>query len=135
MPAGRPTKYTPELLEAAWAYLDNYEEAGDLVPTVVGLALSIGITKTTCYAWAKEEGKEEFSNLLTRVENMQERKLVFGGLSGEYNPAITKMMMTKHGYSDKIEQDHTSSDGSMTPKDPASVDASVVQALVDKLID
>ena len=27
------------------------------------------------------------------------------------------MMLTKHGYSDKVEQDHTSSDGSMTPKE------------------
>jgi hypothetical protein len=26
------------------------------------------------------------------------------------------MMMTKHGYSDRVENDHTSSDGSMTPK-------------------
>jgi len=25
-------------------------------------------------------------------------------------------MMTKHGYSDRVENDHTSSDGSMTPK-------------------
>jgi hypothetical protein len=26
------------------------------------------------------------------------------------------MMLTKHGYSDKVEQDLTSSDGSMTPQ-------------------
>lgn len=31
--------------------------------------------------------------------------------------------------------DHTSSDGSMSPKEPASVDNAVVQSLIDKLID
>lgn len=31
--------------------------------------------------------------------------------------------------------DHTSSDGSMTPQSPVSVDPEVVQALVDKLVD
>jgi len=112
---GRPTKYTKQLLKAAWEYLDNYEEAGDLVPSVVGLAISLGITKATCYVWAQEAGKEEFLDILTRVSDLQEQKLMRGGLSGEYNPAITKMMMTKHGYSDKIEQDHKSSDGSMKP--------------------
>jgi len=50
-----------------------------------------------------------------RVESTQERKLVTGGLEGKYNPAITKMMLTKHGYSDKVEQAHTSPDGSMSP--------------------
>ena len=117
MPVGRSTKYTPELLKAAWAYIDGgWEKAGDPVPTVVGLALEIGIDKETAYRWAKEEGKEEFSNILTRVSVMQERKLVAGGLANLFNPAITKMMLTKHGYSDKIEQNHTSNDGSMSPK-------------------
>ena len=49
------------------------------------------------------------------MEETQERSLVRGGLEGKYNPAITKMMLTKHGYSDKVEQDLTSSDGSMSP--------------------
>ena len=116
MPMGRPTKYTKQLLKAAWEYLDNYEEAGDLVPSVVGLAISLGITKSTCYVWAEEAGKEEFSDILTRVSDLQEQKLMRGGLSGEYNPAITKMMMTKHGYSDAQKVDMSSTDGTMTPK-------------------
>lgn len=111
---GRPTKYCHELLEAAEAYLENHETAGDLVPSVVGLCLSIGISKSIAYDWAKQPDKAAFSDILTRVEANQERKLISGGLAGDYNPAITKMMMTKHGYSDKIEQDHTSSDGSMS---------------------
>ena len=107
MAAGRPTKYTPELLEAAHAYADGaWVLAGDKVPTVVGLALDIGITKATCYAWAQEPDKAEFSDILKKVEGKQERELVNGGIAGDFNPAITKMMMTKHGYSDKIETDN-----------------------------
>lgn len=113
----RPTKYTPELLEAAHAYVDGmWEVNGDVVPTVVGLALDIGIDEETAHRWGKEEGKEEFSKLLMRVKNMQQRKLVSGGLAGDFNPAITKMMMTKHGYSDSQKIDHSSSDGTMSPK-------------------
>lgn len=112
---GRPTKYCDALLEAAEAYLENYEAAGDLVPSVVGLALAIGIDKSTCYEWAKHEDKARFSDILTRVEAIQEQQLLRGGLGNEFNPAITKMMLTKHGYSDKIEQSHTSPDGSMSP--------------------
>lgn len=107
MTAGRPTKYTPELLEAAWAYANGaWELAGDKVPTVVGLALDIGIDKATCYDWASQPDKAEFSDILRKVEGTQERRLVNGGIEGEFNPAITKMMMTKHGYSDKIETDN-----------------------------
>ncbi len=117
MPSGRPTKYTPELLKAAEEYLAGaWEDAGDVVPTVVGLAIAIGIQKSTCYAWAKEPGKERFSDILEEIENKQEQKLVNGGLEGKFVSPIAKMMLTKHGYSDKIEQDHKSSDGSMTPK-------------------
>lgn len=117
MAAGRPTKYTPELLEAARAYVGGkWQEAGDVVPTIVGLAIDLDIDEETAHRWGKEEGKEEFSKLLTRVRDLQHRHLVNKGLGNETNPAITKMMLTKHGYSDKIEQDHTSSDGSMSQK-------------------
>jgi hypothetical protein len=37
----------------------------------------------------------------------QERQLISGGLTNEFNSAITKMMLTKHGYTDKTETDIT----------------------------
>ena len=111
----RPTDYKPELIAKAYEYLENYAELGDVVPTVAGMACEIGVSRETIYAWGKDEDKPEFSDILTRVQQAQERKLVSGGLGGAFNPAITKMMLTKHGYSDKQELDHTSSDGSMRP--------------------
>lgn len=113
----RPTNYTPEILKAAEDYASfGWRECGDKVPTVAGLAIEIGVSRSICYVWAKEEDKAEFLDILMRIEEMQERELVNCGLAGEFNPAITKMMMTKHGYSDKQEIDHSSADGSMSPK-------------------
>lgn len=111
---GRPTKYTPELLDAAREYLETYTEDGSPVPSVVGLALHIGITKSTCYEWAKHDDKREFSDILDQVSMMQEQKLISGGLVGEYNAPFAKMLMTKHGYSDKVDTDLTSKGGAVS---------------------
>ena len=114
MTAGRPTDYTPELLAAAWDYANGaWRDCGDLVPSVAGLASHIGISRVTCYQWAKDETKQ-FSYILDKIGTEQERDLINGGLSGKFNAPISKMMMSKHGYSDRVENDHTSSDGSMT---------------------
>lgn len=99
----RPTDYTEELLANANDYIDN---CPDTVPTVVGLCLHIGIAKATAYRWA-DEGNEEFKDILDIVGSKQERQLISGGLTNEYNSAITKMMLTKHGYTDKTETDIT----------------------------
>jgi hypothetical protein len=108
---GRPTDYTPELVAKAWEYANGgWEFVGDLVPSVAGLACEIGVRRETCYAWAKDENKE-FSNILAKIAEQQERKLLNGGLAGDFNAPITKMMLTKHGYSDKIEQEIAGKDG------------------------
>lgn len=111
----RPTEYNSKVLAKARDYLKNYEQYGDVVPTVAGLACELDFHRDTLYEWAKHEDKKDFSDILTRVMQIQERKLVSGGLVGGFNPAVTKMMLTKHGYSDKQELDHSSKDGSMSP--------------------
>ena len=114
MPAGRPTDYTPELVEAAWDYaLGNWQQ--DKVPSVAGLACAIGVRRETCHAWAKDKDKE-FSNILSKIAETQERVLINKGLDGQFNASITKLMLSKHGYSDRVETDDTSSDGTMTPQ-------------------
>ena len=116
MAGGRPTKYTPELLEKAATYLDEYKSSGQVVPMIVGLALHCGIDKSTVYEWMKDPKKKKFSDIAKEVEQMQEVALASGGLSGDFNANITKLLLSKHGYSDKAEIDHTSSDSSMTPQ-------------------
>ena len=115
MAGGRPSIYTPELLEKARHYVLNYADYGDQIPSIAGLACELSISRDTCHAWAKEEDKPEFSDIIRDIAQAQERKLLNGGLSGSFNPTIAKLVMSKHGYSEKSELDHTSSDGSMSP--------------------
>lgn len=116
MSGGRPTDYKPEVITKARNYISDHESFDDPVPSVAGLACVLGVTRETCYAWSKDPKKSEFSDILKELAQKQERVLVRHGLLGAFNAPITKMMLTKHGYSDKVENDHTSSDGSMTPK-------------------
>lgn len=111
----RPTKYTPELLEAARAYLVNYEDHDHAFPSAVGLADVLEIGETTLYRWADEEGKEEFREILDAVNRKQQLVAWNKGLKGEYNPTLVKLLLGKHGYHDKVDQALTSPDGSMTP--------------------
>lgn len=48
--AGRPSEYTDDKLELALMYLEGgWEEQGDVVPQVAGLALAMGVHRDTCY--------------------------------------------------------------------------------------
>ena len=110
-PVGRPTLYNDAILAKAKYYLDNYKSHGHVVPQIAGLARVLGVRRETLYAWAKEENKEEFSNILEEIMSEQEISLINGGLGGDFNSNITKMMLTKHGYSDKQEVNHQNDGG------------------------
>lgn len=125
MTAGRPSVYGPDILKKARGYLTSFKDMGDVVPSIAGLACVIGVTRETCRAWGNDPEKAEFSAILSELAQRQERELLNNGLAGNFNAPITKMMLTKHGYSDKVETDHTSSDGTMTPQ---VVERVIVQA-------
>ncbi|MGB3727474.1 MAG: terminase small subunit [Glaciecola sp.] len=108
MAGGRPTKYSEETVETAEDYIVNFSDYGDAIPSVVGLAVALKTHRDTIYAWAKEEGKESFSDIVKRLSTNQERKLLNGGLDNSFNPTIAKLLLGKHGYSDKTETDITS---------------------------
>lgn len=114
MTAGRPTDYTPELLARAKAYAEKATDSAlgesPKLASIAELALHLGVSRETLYAWAKE--KQEFSDILQKVMTAQEMALLDNGLHGKWNPTITKLMLTKHGYTDK--QDITS-DGKALP--------------------
>lgn len=121
MPAGRPTEYTPELLKKAKKYLADCKDETEQqviglsvkgtelyknklivnLPSIEGLARYLNVHRDTLYEWEKEH--EEFSDILEAVRAEQAERLINNGLSGDYNPTITKLMLTKHGYSDKTE--------------------------------
>ena len=120
----RPSSYSQEIVELAEEYLSYFfnkdeqpEHFEQAVPTIVGLCSHINRGTTTVYNWANDDDpkKAAFRDILDKVLEIQHLKLVNGGLMGFLNPVITKMMLTKHGYSDKQEVDHTTKGEAMQP--------------------
>ena len=109
----RPTNYNEEVLQATRDYVDAYAngQGNRSVPTIVELSRLIKRSKSTVYEWIGHSDKAEFADLVSQIEDLQHEVLVDGGLAGGFNPAVTKMMLTKHGYSDKQEIDlHATAD-------------------------
>ncbi len=104
MPAGRPTKYSDDMLDNARKYIEKFEASVEApIPMIVGLSKYLGVAKSTLYLWAESEERKEFSDVLAQIMEYQEQLLFAGGLTGTFNPAITKLGLTKHGYTDKVE--------------------------------
>ena len=105
---------TIELL--AEDYLVAYQEDDvEVIPTVAGLAKYIGTTKKTIERYRNGDGKEDtrLGTMIERIEDIQEIITVSKGLTGAFKPNVVAMILSKHGYSTKV--DNVSSDGSMTP--------------------
>lgn len=107
---GRPTDYSDEVVSDAWNYVKEFandEGTGDKLkvnlPTIEGLALYLEISRSTLYLWQKEH--KEFSDIIEILQQKQAQVLINNGLSGNYNPTIAKVLLTKHGYTDKQEID------------------------------
>jgi hypothetical protein len=119
--AGRPTKYSEDILAATLKYVDGAEdrfstftksysatgesferlvEAG--LPTVEGLALELHVHRDTIQEWRKEH--KPFSVALELLDQKQRQMLIKGGLSGYYNPLITKLVLSaNHGMKEKTD--------------------------------
>jgi hypothetical protein len=125
MSAGRPIEYSETILEQAQEYLDSCEDeeydwtktSGDKstsyehritvkLPSIEGLARHLKVARSTIYEW--ESKYPEFSDILEDIRAEQAQRLIEKGLSGDYNSTISKLILTKHGYSDKSETDVTS---------------------------
>jgi len=111
-PVGRPTDYTPELLEKAKGYVNGkWRSAGDMIPSHAGLADYLGKGRRLLYSWAEQEDKQEFKHMLDDCMHKQERELVNKGLDGTFNSNITKLVLSKHGYADKTSTELTGANG------------------------
>jgi len=104
----RPTTWSKELEEKAWEYVDGgWLDHGNKVPMVVGLCSYIERSQTVIYDWAKDEGKQ-FADIVKAIGEKQQEVLFDKSLIGDYNASMSKLMLTKHGYSDKVDSDLTS---------------------------
>lgn len=133
---GRPSKYFPSVLIKTKEYIDSCEDTEKRVvkydgeystgyetklkvniPTLEGLALYLNVHKDTIQDWKGKYPK--FSVLIGRLLSKQARVLVNKGLSGEYNPTIAKVLLTKHGYREGI--DATTNDKPITLASPEAI--------------
>lgn len=118
--AGRPKEYTDEVIKKTRDYIDQcvdeeeefHKTRGEKsdgydrlirvkLPTIEGLAVHLKVNRDTIYDW--ETKYPEFSDILGELRAIQADRLLNNGLSGDYNPVIAKVLLTKHGYRDSQE--------------------------------
>lgn len=111
MAGGRPTKYNQGVLDKTADYLENFETYGDVFPSIIGLSLVLDVSDDTIQNWRKQANKKEFFGMLEKIHKKQHQVLLNKGITGEFNSNICKLVLTKHGYSDKQDNTHAGIDG------------------------
>ena len=125
MKVGRPLTYDESIIAETEAYIESCEDVEDeyhatrgeksdtykrlirvKLPTIEGLAASLGVHKDTIYDW--ETKYPQFSDVLAVLRAKQAATLINKGLSGDYNPVIARLLLVKHGYRDAVDTDVTS---------------------------
>lgn len=103
-PGGRPSKLTTELIQKAEKYLADNEALGPAasLPTVERLCLILDIDTDTFYEWKAK--KRQFSGIARRLKLTSSDKLQQNSLAGRWNPSISKLLLSQHGYVEKTEQ-------------------------------
>ena len=103
-PGGRPTKYNVGMLQSTLEYLENCKADERSLPSVEGLALSLGINKDTVYEWDKRYPK--FSDALKEIKMAQKQRLQENGLTNRFNPTMAIFLLkTNHGMIEKTQVD------------------------------
>lgn len=108
MPAGAPSKITPELLAKAKAFVEGGWQSvknGSFqpsIPTIEALALELGLYRSYLYA------VPELSDMLEQIQAQQSMMVLNKGLTGEFNSNIAKLLLSsKHGYVEKSASEQT----------------------------
>ena len=100
MTSGPRLTWTPIHSEKAEEYIQSFIDGiideeprynQQVLPSVAGLTL---------YSWADHE-ETGFADILERTNKLQESFLLNNGLNGNYNSAIAKLVLGKHGYKDE----------------------------------
>jgi len=104
---GRSTNYDEEVQRLADEYCSdddtlNYASRGHAIPSIVGLAKVVGRAKSTLHLWASDEN-HPFSDTFNEIQEFQELVGLNKSITGEFNAAISKLVLYNHGYSEKSE--------------------------------
>lgn len=98
---GRRTKYSQDMVKIAKDYVENHQRYGDVIPSIEGLALVLGVNRNTIYEWKRQY--KEFSDTLEILNLKQTKLLINAGLLNKVNIAIAKLLLSKQGYTEKQE--------------------------------
>lgn len=71
------------------------------LPSIEGLSIYLNITRQMVYEWKEAHG--EFGDIVNKILAEQAERLLNNGLSGTYNASIAKLILTKHGYVDRVD--------------------------------
>ena len=114
MPAGRPPKFnTPEEMQEAIDAFYKESQDNEWPLTISGLALALGMTTESLRRYSEKDGfSATVKTAKAKVEADVERRLLSGGAA----TGAIFWLKNNANWKDKTEQDHTSSDGSMTPQ-------------------
>ena len=113
--AGRPTSYNDDMHQSAIDYVQGgYEGEEHPFPSIVGMAVTLNVAKSTLYKWVDDKRKGEhgeFSDTLDQCQDYQELKVMNGSIRNEYNPTISKLVLANFGYHDKQDSTLSGKDG------------------------
>ena len=76
---GRPTVYSKELVDKAQEYLDNLPE-DEVIHSIEGLSLYIGLARSVIYEWLKRDDREDFKDIVNKILAKQGKTLINKGL-------------------------------------------------------
>lgn len=125
-PFGRPTKYHDGIISDIATYINQFEDTNDVLseeeetpkkavlPSLVGLANYLNITKETMNQWEKqidENGnliKQDFSDAIKQVRALCETILTNKSLTGEFKAAPAIFLLKNYcNMTDKTETTQT----------------------------
>jgi len=161
---GRPSKYLEKSQEEWQGLINRYiESAVDYemeigrnnkgepifktvveLPMIEGLADELGIDKHTIYAWAEQRDekdnliKPEFFHAIRIIKAKQARKLINNSLSGGYNHAISKLLLSaNHGIHERQEIDKKISNKDGKPLELVAKETNPIKSLqlIQEIID
>ena len=96
------TKYNEDIQARADDYLQTYDSEGDVIPSIEGLSLRLGIARSTLYDWKSQDG-HPISDTLELILAKQASLTLNKGLDTTFNATISKLVLANHGYHDKVD--------------------------------
>jgi hypothetical protein len=110
---GKAGILTPDLLDRMDRYLDErqWQDFHHVIPNLAAMCVLLGISSFTFRQWLDGDGSGEYRDRITkfyaRLMDEQQAVLLAGGLSGAFNSTIAKVLLSKHGFSEKTSHEFT----------------------------